>query len=127
MAEFMEFMKQAKRMCEAQEDCEECPIFPECGGTGIISWDDADEAETIEHKVMDWAAANPEPRFPTWEEWQKANFPDASCRIQPCRFMNKDELGCSEHRTCDTCRPRPIPADIAEKLGIKPIGGNENG
>jgi hypothetical protein len=73
----------------------------------------------FEERVMKWAAEHPEPAYPTWEEWGKEwkqKFPEAE--TVPCisLFMKAD---CGE--SCESCRQRPIPADIAAKLGIKPL------
>jgi hypothetical protein len=56
----------------------------------------------MELRIMAWAAEHPEPVYPTWGEWLNTygvvsdNF-----------FSNAKMLD-------------PIPADIAEKLGVKP-------
>jgi hypothetical protein len=34
-------------------------------------------------------------------------------------------IECGKH-SCNDCARKPIPADIAEKLGIKPVGGQED-
>lgn len=68
-----------------------------------------------------WAAEHPAPRYPSWREWQESVFPDFSRRIDPCEFMDFTELKCGEQLTCRACQEMPIPADIAAKLGIKPI------
>ena len=124
MSEFIEVMRQAKRMCEAfnDGDCRECPIGDadelECGIT-VTSWMDCEE---VERRVMQWAAEHPEPVYPTWREWQNSMFPDAGRYILPCEFGSYDRFKCSE-TPCDKCMKRQIPADIAEKLGIKPTEG----
>lgn len=123
VAEFTDVVKQARRLCEAQEECEECPIFQECNGSGCIGWDDENETKALEQKVMDWAAEHPEPRLPTWEEWQDATFPDALCDVCPRVFGVAPMDGCM-NVSCDDCMSAHIPANIAEKLGIKPIGGD---
>ena len=65
-------------------------------------------------------------RYPTWSEWQKKVFPGAGDDMYPCSFLSYTECGC-KRSSCDECRERPIPADIAAKLGIKPINeGSEN-
>lgn len=46
----------------------------------------------IERVVMRWAAEHPEPQYPTWEEWQKTNFPDAESAIFPCSFDSKKNV-----------------------------------
>lgn len=120
MAQFTEVMRQAKRMCESFSDgCRECPIGDanalECGIT-VTSWMDCEE---VERRVMRWAAEHPEPVYPTWCEWQNSRFPDAHNFIRPCEFGSRDRFECDK-KMCYECKTEPIPADIAEKLGIKP-------
>lgn len=121
MAQFSEVMRQAKRMCKAFSDghCSECPIGNanalECGITVTSEMDCKD----VERRVMQWAAEHPEPVYPTWREWQHSMFPDTNVDIFPCTFGSHDRFNCAEI-TCDKCMERQIPADIAEKLGIKP-------
>lgn len=67
-----------------------------------------------------WAAEHPAPRYPTWREWQKNVFPDAGDDMYPCNFLSYTECKC-KGSSCDECRDRSIPADIAAKLGIRPI------
>ena len=121
MAEFTEVMRQARRMCEAFRDghCSKCPIgnadVLECGITVTSEMD----CEEVERRVMQWAAEHPEPVYPTWSEWQNSLFIDGLKRIMPCEFGNSNRFKCKE-KTCYQCINEPIPADIAEKLGIKP-------
>jgi hypothetical protein len=63
-----------------------------------------DEFETvdfahIEQTVTEWAAEHPEPVYPTWGEWLQRLY----------NSMNYAGIFIT-----------PIPADIAEKLGIEP-------
>lgn len=122
MSEFTEVMRQAKRMCKAFSDghCSECPIGNanalECGITVTSGMD----CEEVERRVMLWAAKHPEPVYPTWDEWQNSVFPDAEIDITPCTFGSRDRLNCFLEKKCSTCKEQQIPADIAEKLGIKP-------
>ena len=121
MAEFTYIMEQAKRMCKTFSDghCSECPIgnadVLECGITVTSEMD----CEEVERRVIQWAAEHPEQVYPTWREWQNSTFPDAVIYISPCEFGRYDRFKCSE-TPCDKCMKRQIPADIAEKLGIKP-------
>lgn len=121
MAQFSEVMRQAKRMCKAFSDghYSECPIGNadalECGITVTSGMD----CEEVERRVMQWAAEHPEPVYPTWDEWQNVMFPDADADMSPCEYGRRDRFGCGE-KTCAECMAEPIPADIAEKLGIKP-------
>lgn len=122
MSEFTDVMRQAKRMCESFSDghCSECPIGNakalECGITVTSGMD----CEEVESRVMQWAAEHPEPVYPTWDEWQKSVFPDAAIDMTPCAFGSRDRLNCFLEKKCSTCKEQQIPADIAEKLGIKP-------
>lgn len=121
MAQFSEVMRQARRMCESFSDghCSECPVgnadVLECGITVTSEMDCKD----VERLVMQWAAEHPEPVYPTWREWQNSTFKDAHKHITPCTFGSRDRFKC-EGKTCYVCMDQQIPADIAEKLGIKP-------
>lgn len=130
MAEFADVIKQAARMCKAYGgECRKCPADDSKHHVCMI-WPEAIEyrystPEQAEQIVMDWAAKHPEPRYPSWAEWQKANFPNAPHSICPNYFMREKPLGtCAA--SCAKCTGTPIPADIAEKLGVKPIGGKND-
>lgn len=133
MAEFVEVMRQFGRLCKecsklGQEGwgCDECPL---ARGNNNLERDGCDYMPTtsgnddnlvkVEQIIMNWAAKHPT-RYPTWREWQENIFPDSSLQISPCIFGNENELACGS-TTCKCCADRPIPAKIAEKLGIKPI------
>ena len=124
MSEFTDVMRQAKRMCESFSDghCSECPIGKadvlECGITVTSEMD----CEEVERRVMQWANEHPETVYPTWSEWQNSTFPDAHKFIKPCEFGRRDQFNCTG-KTCFKCMEQQIPADIAEKLGIKPKEG----
>ena len=128
MAEFQEVVRQAERMCRSfGADCDRCKLHcldeealcvfggtPEAWRTNKVT-----DAERI---VMDWAAENPEPRYPSWHEAWKQLFPDGQGSPCPVAYDVRYEWEkCGAD--CKSCKDRPIPADIAEKLGIKPIGG----
>lgn len=119
MAEFQEVMEIRERMCnEKYGGCDNCPLdaFDDCKIPGI------DELEEYEKTIMKWAEDNPEPQYPSWEEWQKEIFPDNNHMIHPCAFMKKSERCIREIAfNCADCRKQPIPADIAKKLHISPI------
>ena len=121
MAQFSEVMKQAKRMCEAFSDghCSECPI----GNSGVLECGirvtSEMDCKEVERRVMQWAEEHPEPVYPTWSEWQNRMFPDAGRYMGPCVFGSYDRFNCAE-KICNECMRQQIPADIAEKLGIKP-------
>ena len=118
MAEFADVMRQAKRMCD-NCGCGECQLNN--GEVCRLGTDhDGEDYSDVERIIMAWASEHPEPRYPTWNEWQHSMFPDASEKMIPCSFASMDKLGCAGFR-CKECREQPIPADIADKLGIKHI------
>lgn len=131
MAEFKEVMKQAKRMCNAYPvGCYECPLSTVKGNCMLYETPDhmqPDATAKIEQTVTDWAKEHPEPRYPSWEEaWNKL-FPGAVGGV-PCPkyFISEkqyDEMCIGND--CERCLESPLSADIAEKLGVKPIGGEE--
>lgn len=122
MAEFVEVMKQAKRMCASHGDgCRSCALENGTGQCPLVSHSDElvpmdwsiNELPEIERIVMDWAEKNPEPRYPRWVD----------VLYELGVFRNEVRDG-NVHTCCLTDRAyATIPADIADKLGIKPIGG----
>lgn len=122
MAEFAEVMRQAHRICKTH-NCGDCPmrnigVVGECE-LRIGAKYTYEELLVIEQTVMQWAKEHPEPQYPTWEEWHTKNFPDVVGNLTPCTFAPISELRCAE-TNCRACKSRPIPADIAKKLGIRP-------
>lgn len=122
MAEFTEVMRQARRMCEEQQNidcCVRCPINK--NGCMVVADAEYVDYACAEQEIMHWAAEHPELVYPTWSEWYKKTFPDAyynGKRICPVIFDCKKN--CDSETDCDKCRDRPIPPKIAEKFGIKP-------
>lgn len=118
MAEFIEVMRQARRLCDAQRNCSRCPLRSEegtyCGGIDTLR--DRDDA-TTEKTVLAWAAAHPEAVYPSWAEYQDEMFPDHTRKICPMMF-GVECLSCNA--VCEDCRNKPMPAEIAEKLGVRP-------
>ena len=108
MAEFNEVMRQYKRMCDSNS-CIECPMYCQCG-MGVVK----SAPDTFEKRVMEWAEAHPEPVYPTWIEWMR----DIGLAEKPGLW--NDFKG---NVFATTQIYQPIPADIAEKLGIKPKEG----
>ena len=129
MAEFSEVMKHARRMCESIS-CDNC-MLPR-NSDEMCTWEDAPSMFTdeviaeIEAKILQWSAEHPnppEPKYPTWREWQQEHFRDGANMIRPCEFMSRADAHCFDYMDthgCRDCANQPIPADIAEKLGIKP-------
>ena len=94
MAEFQEVMREWVRVRKATASSTEenvLSVYP------LEAYDDCLIA-SIEKNVMKWAAEYPEPVYPTWGEYLHTLHNEPSSR----------ELS------------KPIPADIAQKLGIEP-------
>lgn len=113
MAEFQEVMRQWARMCGAHNNCSACRMQKEnlpytlCSEGGIRS---VENIADVELAIMAWAAEHPEPEYPSWID-----------------FLSTVGL-IIQTNDCTTCAfdftkaYTQIPADIAEKLGIKPKG-----
>lgn len=106
MADFVQIMKDWRRMC-AGIKCSECEIFNYCEGLPNA------DADKIERIVTAWAAEHPEPVYPTWAEYISKRIIHEMCE--------------GEIRGPETvltyAMNKPIPADIAEKLGVQPKEG----
>lgn len=103
MTDFVQTMKDWRRMCKAQDDgtnrdvCATCPM----GGirdSCVAIYEGDMDYEHVEGVVTRWAKAHPEPVYPTWREY----IEDLT------HILMIDVID------------DPIPADIAEKLGIEP-------
>jgi hypothetical protein len=120
-------MKDWHRMCKAyttDDDscCDGCPVvdFHEHGGGAIFEMKDSTDYRRYADAIAAWAAEHPEPVYPTWREYLQEQgvldvdyFPAASSTTSASK---------SYVQMVKTLAPfyRPIPADIAEKLGIEP-------
>ena len=99
MAEFVQTMKDWHRMCESCDRNEEigCVVNGSvCAGFRKMI--DEIDLEVVEAKVTAWAAEHQEPVYPTWGTWLSIKY---DYDLREILYT-------------------PIPADIAEKLGIKP-------
>lgn len=109
--EFVEVMRQWARMCGANNYCSTCRMQKEnlpytlCSEGGIRSVENIADAEFT---IMSWAAENPEPVYPTFREWLIS--------IGVIDQMSTHSV------IADTLAMTPIPAEIAQRLGIEPKG-----
>lgn len=109
MAEFSEVVKHWARYCAAMQKkiaadgkyypCDGCPLESNLMCSDTAEAYTVDAMREVEDTVMAWAKDNPEPVYPSWGEWlQKL-------------YNNTNYAGIFI---------TPIPADIAQKLGIEP-------
>ena len=108
MAEFQEIAKHWKRMCKkywSSTTCHGCPIAENEKAYEACASIDLD-IQKMEECVMAWVAEYPEPVYPTWVEWLESQH------ILDDYHSNVACLNISALH--------PIPADIAQKLGLKP-------
>lgn len=127
MAGFVEVMKQARRLCkrydkiDAGMDCDSCPLDYKNNRIGkslciyLGNGGDEETFKEIEKIVTEWAAEHPEQVYPSWDEVWKNLFPGAKKAPCPRTFFGCE---CMVDIGCAKCGSRPIPAEIAEKLGI---------
>lgn len=116
MAEFCDIMRQWRRMCKAyttddDDCCKGCLILDlnntEAGCDAIFSdWAQNTDWKEVEDIITAWAEENPEPVYPTWEEWL----------AEQGIFYRGTHYGAFDVTKLHS----PIPAGIAQKLGIKP-------
>ena len=112
--------------CQPQcgKGCDKCPAGQLRSANGACLVRRIAKVDNCEEQIeglMAWAKEHPELRYPTWREWYTTTFPNVKLFfICPGYFGDGDINACGNYR-CGECVNRPIPADIAEKLGIKPI------
>ena len=114
MAEFRDVIEQFDRMCWYYQRKRECPMACPMNGVNIsqcrkVAFEEPKETEEI---VMAWAAEHPEPVYPTWVEY----LVGIGAIPNEIRLETADAL-------MDTHLLKPIPTDIAQKLGIEPKEG----
>ena len=99
MASFQDTMKQWRRICKAQNSCGLCPLYVCC----VFDPDARTNTNiaTLEELIVQWAAEHPEPVYPTWGEYLFST-------------IYRQGLSFAQIMT------EPIPAEIAQKLGIEP-------
>ena len=116
MAEFLQIMKNWQRMCHSFKSCSTCPLYDENGWAHVLCSEGgirSSKPEIVEAVVTKWAEENQEPVYPTWGEWlvEIGVFP---------MVMSTNPTKALDTICNSVCQP--IPADIAQKLGIEPKG-----
>lgn len=125
MAEFQEVARHWKRMCKmywTPLSCNGCPIA-ECEGFEACC-DSGFDVEKMEKLVMEWNTEHPEPVYPTWKEYlEEQEIVQLVCfsKAQSATSSSSESSYIHAVKTMPNFY-RPIPADTAQKLGIKPKG-----
>lgn len=117
MADFKNVMKDWRRMCKKFDEsmnCDRCPLSVNqvCGCLEESTDKDIENAEKI---ITEWAEKNPEKVYPTWLEWLSEQF--SIMGVERSMFYN---LFYYEITVAGGRINEPIPADIAERLGLEP-------
>lgn len=114
MAEFSEVMKQIARMADAcKGECEKCPLDNSVLCTGPWCFGGTEGIAEAERIVMQWAAENPEPVYPSIAKYLE----QFGITIRRDGSMQADFFKANE----------PMSADTAKLLGIEPKEGIKHG
>lgn len=110
--------------------CGGCPLQGYCVIDTEIKDSTDNELAIIEKRIQSWAAENPEPVYPTWGEWLEQqgicfssithrNYVDGVSipKVFEYQIEGKTAFMCGDKVN------EPIPADMAQKLGIEPKEG----
>lgn len=127
MAEFQAIFRESQRMCSTYRICTDgCLLYDDenciCMYRALAE-SGAQTAKEIERIVMDWVEAHKEPVYPSWRDAMKYIFPDAGDVTCPEQWFGEE---CPNDMSCNKCTCRPMSKKVAEKLGIKPVGGGDD-
>lgn len=112
--EFQKIVNQYTRLCSSYQNCSQCPINNiRFDGDCLHTW--YNEPQRFEEIVVQWAKDNPEPVYPTWEQWV-ATFPKAKLK-DFCPIIFDSEYPC--FTKCTECWRQRIPEYLAKQLGIE--------
>lgn len=123
MAEFQDVMKQWRRMCDKMREqgdwCQSaiCPLGGKC------QFPSTTDSVTVEKIVMEWAAENPEPVYPSWDEWLLSVGGGKEQTYEVHGYSGNTEV--VDFETQVIALNEPIPAETAKRLGVKPKEGTE--
>ena len=117
MSDFVKTMKDWRRMCVARsklrgdQACYGCRL-EDFGCLAIYEDKDDKDYSIVEREVSAWAAEHPEPIYPTWGDWL--------IKQGVLKAGTTTMHGITWQPVGDNLF-EPIPANIAEKLDLKPI------
>lgn len=121
MAEWKDVIHQIVRICKLQKGaCGTCILSAEsCPNSVRFDLNDEAGFVNIEKAIMTWAAANPEPVYPTWRDFL-AEKGELCKNWKDIRVISTTGNGVSG---VIGWFYKNIPADVAQKLGIEPKDG----
>lgn len=104
----VKFIKEINRLCEAQEDCKDCPLIGhacDANTATIMSCYNIESVQKMVQIVEQWAKDNP---IKTRQSEFLRMFPNADfCQgvidISPCS-IEKEMKKCCGDRECDECK-----------------------
>ena len=109
---FEETMREWRRMCdtetkEGEASCGECPFEDRDGMCGYIFDLDPTKFEEMAGLIKHWSDTHPKVQYPTWGDW----------------FLKRGQVAVTSNGYCHwgDLLNTPIPAEIAEKLGVDPL------
>ena len=112
--EFKEVMRIWRRFCQSHAHCGQC----EWDGKGICGDGHLSKVSFnyMEEFLKKWNEEHREPVYPTWIEWLQQKGVIGKTR--------KDRIGgiAATLIVFNEIAHEPIPADLAQKLGLKPKG-----
>lgn len=92
-------------------------LYVQLNDTDVLS------LNAFEADILDWAAANPEPRYPTFLEHVHSVFPncidDEICVEYLYGEKYRTSITDCQHFNCQQCWNRIMPKELADKLGVK--------
>ena len=119
MAEYQVVMHHLGRMCETYSSCSDgCPLQEEPNVCFLSAKSlSTDAIKATEQAIMQWAAENPEPVYETWYEYLEKQHVVAAANSGQFENIHFNDIVVPTLEMF-----KPIPADIAQKLGIEPKG-----
>ena len=113
--------------CQPQcgKGCDKCPLGKLRSANGVCLVRRIAKVDNCEEQIEGlraWAAEHPVPMYPSWQKAWQSLFPYAE-ELCPEKLFGED---CPEGMECHECLERPMSKKVAEKLGIKQVGGGES-
>lgn len=117
MMDAVEFLRERRRMCNAQDDCGTCPIGIACDDYFVNHNYSQEKASGMVSTVEQWAKEHPvKTRMSVFlEQWPYARIhgADGLPFVSPCYLVDKPDLKCTG-TACPECRKEFWLAEVEE-------------